>query len=156
RTELSVDGNQLARGNGPGGPLAEVRLATESKGKDTPPKDLAVVLDDLRLARRIEPVGGVEVEPDQDEVRLVGGDQVFGRVASADPAKVELSSLGRSVAIPWSIVGGIYFRRAPATSSPVEGWLVRVEWRTSPGNDPRDLDRVEGALKAVGAAEVTL
>src|SRR5262249_25522666 len=37
RTELSVDGDELAVGKGPGGPLAEIRLASQTLGKDEPP-----------------------------------------------------------------------------------------------------------------------
>ena len=39
---------------------------------------------------------------------------------------------------------------------PIEGWLVRVEWRSAPGLDPRDVDQAEGALIALTDASLTL
>ncbi|MHC5543611.1 hypothetical protein ACYOEI_35755, partial [Singulisphaera rosea] len=39
---------------------------------------------------------------------------------------------------------------------PLLGWLVRVDWRSAPGNDPRDLDQAEGALTALDDTSLTL
>jgi hypothetical protein len=156
RTELAVDGDALAHGDGPGGPLTEIRLASETRGKAGPPAGLAGAIDDFRLVRLAEPIGGLEVEPTQDEVRLLSGDQVFGYIRSADSEHVVLSVAGKDVDFPWSEVAGLYFRRTPATGTPIEGLLVRLEWRAAPGHDPRDLDQAEGALIAVSDAAFTL
>ena len=48
------------------------------------------------------------------------------------------------------------FRRVAARGAPVEGLLVRLEWRSAPGNDPRDLDQAEGALTGLTDSAVTL
>lgn len=154
--EMAVDGDELARGRGRGGPLVEIRLANQLVGNAEPPKGLAVHFDDLRLVRLAEAVGGLEVAPQVDDVRLVDGDQVFGRLRSADADAVSLMVDGRDVTLPWTEVASLRFRRPLETSRAVEGLLVRLEWRSSPGNDPRDLDQVEGALLAVGDAAFTL
>ncbi len=70
-TELTVDGDELAHGPSLGGPLTEIRLATETVDRAEEPRGLAAYLDDLSLSRFAEPVGGLEVEPRLDEIRLV-------------------------------------------------------------------------------------
>jgi hypothetical protein len=156
RTDLAVDGDELAHGNAPGGALVEIRLASQTTGKSEPPETLAAHLDDLRLWRFAEPAGRLEVDPSQDEVRLVGGDQLFGRIESADSDRVAVVVDGRKAQVGWGEVAGLYFRRAPAPSALVEGLLVRLEWRSEPGADARDADRVEGTLMAVSDAAFTL
>lgn len=152
-TLMAIDGDELAHGKGPGGALAEIRLISEAAGQAGAAEDLAACVDDLRLVRLVEPSGNLEIDPTQDEVRLPGGDQVFGTLRTADAAKIVLDSDGREVLLGWAEAAGLYFRRAPALSAAVEGLLVRLEWRPGAG---RDLDVAEGALAAVSEAAVTL
>lgn len=154
--DLAIDGDELAHGRGPGGPLVEIRIATESRGTDPPPMGLAAHVDDLNLARFAEPINRLEVITDRDEVRLVNGDQLFGRVPAADPERVSLAIDGTPSHWPWAEVSGVFFRRVPAQARIVAGQFVRLEWRTAPGNDPRDLDRAEGALVAVAEDAMTI
>ena len=56
---------------------------------------------------------------------------------------------GKPTSLSWSEVAGLYFRRSPAQGAPIDGVLVRVEWRSAPGDDPGDLDFAEGALIAL-------
>lgn len=155
-TELTVDGDELAHGPGLDGPLTEIRLATETTDRDGDARGLAASLDDLSLVRFAEPVGGLEVEPRLDEIRLVTGDQLFGQVTEADADQVAAEVDGRKVALPWSKVAALAFRRSPAGSEPIAGSWVRLEWSAVPGHDPRDLDRVEGALTAINDEALTL
>ena len=156
RTSLVVDGDDLAHGRGFDGPLIEVRLASEVLAAGQRPEGLSVVLDDLRLVRFAEPSGRFEVEPSNDEVRLISGDQLFGRVPSADASVVSFAIDGRALTPSWSEVAGLYFRRSPAPSSPISGQWVRAEWRTAPGDDARDVDFVEAALTGVDASAIHL
>ena len=156
-TELSVDANVLAHGRGPGGPLVEIRLAHRliGSGPDQPPAtEMAIGFDDLRLVRLAEPIGGLEIAPRIDDVRLIGGDQIFGQFRSADADLVRLEVDGREIALAWTEVASIQFRRDPIQGRPIDGLLVRVEWR--PGSDPRDLDAAEGALLALTDTTLTL
>ena len=158
-TELAVDGDELAHGRGPGGPLVEIRLAhrTVNVGLEPPPDtDLAVGFDDLRLVRVAEPVGNLEVATQVDDVRLIDGDQIFGRFRAADADSIRLDVDGRGIPLPWTEVAAIQFRREPATSRAIDGPLVRVEWRPGPGTDARDLDQVEGALVAATDTALTV
>ena len=148
-SEVSVDGDELAHGKGVDGPLVEIRLASYATGQSPVPPDLAGVFDDLRLVRFDEPAGGFEVDATQDEVRLSSGDQLFGQVVGASEGSVSVSLDGKDLALPWGEVAGLYLRREAGPGAPVEGWLVRVDWRSGPGTDARELNQVEGALAAV-------
>ena len=156
KAELAVDGDELAHGKGPGGVLFEIRIATETTGMSRAPDNLAAIVDDLRLVRFVEPFGKLEIDPTQDEVRNSSGDQLFGRIPSADADRIALEIDGREVRVPWSEVSGLYFRRIPMASVPLEGMWVRAEWQTAAGPDVRDLDRVEGTLQALGPDQIAL
>ena len=157
-TEIAVDGNELAHGKGFGGPLVEVRLATYVK--DSPDKTatekLVGHMDDLRLIKFSEPVGGLEIDVTQDEVRLIGGDQIFGSVKDADGERVKIMVDGRATSISWGEITGVFFRRGSVPAAPIEGWLVRAEWRTTSGDDSLDFSMIEGALAAVSADAIRL
>jgi hypothetical protein len=154
-SEVAVDGNELAHGKGFGGPLVEVRLASFGAVKEGD-RAPAGHLDDLRLVRFAEPVGGLETDVSQDEVRLTSGDQLFGEVRRADAERVALAIDGKDVSLSWGEVSGVYLRRAASPGAPVEGLLVRAEWRAAPGTDPRDLNVIEGALVKIGPTELTV
>jgi hypothetical protein len=156
QTEISVDGKVLAHGKGPEGPLARIRLATSGVPQGSPPKGLSGHFDDLRLIRFAEPPANLEVDITQDEARLVVGDQLFGEIRQADSERVVMTVDGKPVALPWSDVSGLHFRRQPAQSTPIEGLLVRLDWRSAPGESPADLDFAEGVLSALSDRTVTL
>jgi hypothetical protein len=67
-----------------------------------------------------------------------------------------MAVLGSTIRLPWSQVASLSFRRASRPSREVEGLLCRIEWRSAPGDDPRDLDQAEGALIAADAEAFTL
>lgn len=156
RTEVAIDGNELAHGKGPGGPLAEVRLASYAAPKARDPGTLAGFLDDLRLVRFGEPFGLMETDVTQDELRLTTGDQVFGALQSADADTLGLRVDGRETRFRWGEVAGVYLRRKASQGKPVDGLLVRVRWRAAAGNDPRDLNEIEGALVGVTARHLAV
>jgi len=154
--EMAVDGDALAHGKGPTGPLVEIRIATSLSGDGPPAARPVAHVDELRVVRLTDAVGGSEADPDQDEARLVEGDQVFGAILGADPQRVSLDVLGKTVALPWSVVTSLHFRRESRPSREVEGLLARLEWRSAPGDDARDLDMAEGALISAGPESFTL
>ncbi len=155
-TEVGVDGNELAHGKGFSGPLIEVRLASvqNDKAVKTPEETLAGHLDDLRLIKFSETVGGLEIDVSQDEVRLIGGDQIFGEIRGADSEHVKLSVDGSLAKLSWGEITGLFFRRVSTPGAPVEGILASAEWRASSSDDPLDLNVMEGAV--VGLSSETL
>jgi hypothetical protein len=155
-TEISVDGRELAHGREPAGPLIAIRMATRTNDPATAARPLAAAIEDLQLIRFAEPPASLEIDPTQDEARLVVGDQIFGELREADADRVVMAVEGRPVALRWGEVAGLYLRRVPAPGAPVVGLLVRAEWRTAPGDRPADLDFAEGALAAISDETLTL
>ena len=156
QTEASVDGKELAHGKGPDGPLVAIRLVSSSLAQASTPKGLAGHFDDLQLIRFGESPASLELDITQDEARLVVGDQLFGHIKLADGERLSMSVDGEPISLPWSDVSGVYFRRSPAKAAPIEGLLVRVEWRSAPGDDPENIDFAEGAVTSVSDQSVTL
>jgi hypothetical protein len=158
QTEVSVDGKELAHGKSPSGPLSSIRIATSATGSSVAPPGLAGYLGEIQIVRFAEPPTSLEIDPTQDEVRLVVGDQLYGQIRRADHEQIVIDTADRLVALDWSEVGGIHFRRIPAAAAAVEGTLARLEWRTIPGepDESRDLDHAEGAVTAVSDFAITL
>ena len=154
RTAISLDDDDLAHGPGLAGPLIKVRIASQTNGAGKPAEGSAAFVDDLRIVRLVEPTGPFEVEPSRDEVRLVSGDQLFGKILAANADGVRLDLDGREMDLSWAKVASLFPRRRTSPSTAIEGVWVEAEWRTAAGNDPRDLDRVEGVL--VGADDIDL
>ena len=156
QTEASVDGKELAHGKGPDGPLVAVRLVSSAPTHLIAPKELAGHFDDLQLIRFGEAPASLELDITQDEARLVVGDQLYGKIGKADGERLSMTVDGEPIALPWSDVAGLYFRRSPAKGTPIEGLLVRVEWRSAPDDDPENIDFAEGALTSVSDKAITL
>ena len=156
RASVGIDGDDLAHGRGIGGPLIEVRVATETTGAVQPPAGLSATVDDLRIVRLVEPMGRFEVDPTQDEIRLASGDQIFGDVESADGESLRFRIDGHPTRTTWAEVAGVFPKRASACSAQLGGVWAEVEWRTESGDDPRDLDRVEGVVSGLDDNAMTL
>ncbi len=158
QTEIAVDGKELAHGKSSTGPLDTVRIATSATGSSSSPPGLAGYLGEIQIVRFAEPPTSLEVDPTQDEVRLVVGDQLYGQIRQADHEHVVIEIDGQPATLDWSEVAGIYFRRVPAAAVPIEGALARLEWRAVPGEprEGRDLDHAEGAVTAISDSAITL
>jgi hypothetical protein len=156
QTEVSVDGKELAHGKGPDGPLVTIRLASSAPAQAVPPPGLAGHFDDLQLIRFAEPPDSFELDVAQDEARLVMGDQLYGEIKQSDGERVNMTVDGEPISLAWSDVSGLYFRCIPARGNVIEGLLARLEWRTSPGEEPDNVDFAEGAIQSVSDKAVTL
>ncbi len=156
QTEVAVDDNELAHGKAPSGPLTEIRIASYSSGKPAEAPGVSAHVDDLRLFRFTEPSGGYETDPSQDEARLIVGDQLFGSLRSADSTSIVIEVLGRNVSLSWSETSGLYLKRRAVQGQSIQGLLVQMSWRSSPGNTPFDVDEIEGALTAVTDSALTI
>lgn len=149
-TSLVIDGLELARGGGVPGPLVDLRFLNDLRGNDDAfPKDLAAFVDDLRLVRSVEPASDPAIDPTQDALRMVSGDQLFGKLDSANAERILFSIDGKTAKIPWSRAISIDFRRVSAQSRAVEGLIVQARWRSGASVEAGDPDRIEGALVSI-------
>ncbi len=155
RTEVSVDGKELANGRETDGPLTGIRVTSADPSPVTTPGDLAGYIDDLQVIRLIEPPVSHESDVTQDEARLVIGDQLFGEITRADVQAVSMSVDGKPATLRWGDVSGLYFRRQPLQGASTEGLLARVEWRSTAGEDASDVEFAEGALVALSDNTLT-
>ncbi|MEW4566575.1 hypothetical protein AB1L88_01780 [Tautonia sp. JC769] len=147
RTLLTIDGNELGRGGGPRGSLLAVRFQAEASRDAGDAGEVVARVDDLHVIRSFEPTNSPEIDPTQDELRLVSGDQIWGSVESADERGVRIRILGTVREASWSQVAGIFFRRVAVASEPLAGTWVRVEWAV--GDPESRSDRLEGMIEGV-------
>jgi hypothetical protein len=150
-----VDGRELARGGPTTGPLAEVRIVADQVGVvgSEGPESVAFV-DDLRLVKSTEPLGRPQLDPQQDSVRMVSGDQLFGTILHADDREATLEFANQMLKLAWSDLAELRFRARSHPARPLEGSFVRVEWQVGP--EPSDLDRLEGVLEGLDDTTLTL
>jgi hypothetical protein len=153
-TEIAVDGKELAHGRGLPGPLESIRIATSGPPSETAGR--GGLVGEVQIARFAQPASSLEIDPTQDEARLIVGDQLFGAVRQGDSDRIEMIVDDRSTVLDWSDLAGLYLRRFPADASPVQGALARVEWRASAGDPARDFDFAEGAVTALSNTTLTL
>lgn len=155
RTEVSVDGKELAHGHGPTGPLESIRVATTGERGESEDGRGGVV-GEIQVFRFTQPPSSLEVDPSRDEARLVIGDQLFGAVRGGDRDRVEMIVDDEPVALRWEDLAGLYFQRTPAPGAPVRGALARVWWRSGDDDPERAADFAEGAVEALSDASLTL
>jgi hypothetical protein len=130
---LSIDEDILLsfRQPGSGGSLRKVRLSCAGG---------EVFFDDFSLAKTVSELKHPKGDPDQDEVWLVSGDQLFGKVVDAAEGQIQLHALFGPRILRWSDVRGIYFRQAaPPIRKPGRN-KVRVWPRPGTGFEPDILD----------------
>jgi hypothetical protein len=130
---------------GPGGPLRQVHL--ECTGDDK--VHGAVAFSEFFVARAVDEPRRLSGDAMQDEVLRDDGDQLFGRVLSADSRTVEIDCNGKR-SLPWSALTGLWFRRDAAPPRTADGAHVRVAVRTCLCAEPDLLDGVATALDDKG------
>jgi hypothetical protein len=158
QTEIAVDGKELAHGKGPSGPLDAFALETRWTGSTGPSPDLAGLVGEVQLVRFAEPPASLEIDPSQDEVRLVMGDQLYGTIRRADAEHVVIDVDDKPFALDWSEVAGLYFRRVAAPARPIEGSLAELEWLAAAGESSqvRAFDHAEGVVTGISRPAITL
>ena len=155
RTEVSVDGKELAHGRGPSGPLESIRVATAG-GKEKSEDGPGGTIGEVQVFRFTPTPSSLEVDPSRDEARLVVGDQLFGAIRRGDRDRVEMTVDDRPISVRWEDLAGLYFARTPAPGAPVQGVLARVWWRSGDDDPARAADFAEGAVQELSDASLTL
>jgi hypothetical protein len=153
RLVISVDDDLLwvSRENGPAGPLRKVRLACRAADKGKAQGQ--VFFDDFALARAVEYLRHRRADRGQDELWLLSGDQLFGRVLKADRRGIVLQARFGKRSWGWGEVRGIYLRETAAPPRTLEGEQVEVRIRTGAGPES---DRVVGQVRGLDDKQLTL
>jgi hypothetical protein len=142
------------------GPLESIRVATSTTAPASAkaPADLAGFLGEIQLVRFAEPPASLEIDQSQDEARLIVGDQLYGTVRRADAEHVVIEVDSQPVTVDWKEVAGLHLRRVPAIGAPIEGLLVRAEWRAARADQKpgHDVDHAEGALRSASDTAIVL
>ena len=150
RTDLSLDGNELAHGEGIPGELVEVAVGTgQVDSKDGPMQ--SVLLDGVQLVRRLEKTARPEVDLGIDSLVRINGDQLFGAVQSLGSEGVGFATgLGVDpIRLPWRDLSAVSFKRDPFQPTSFSGPLVHVSWNGSPGDPLESPDELEAMLLSV-------
>jgi len=127
--------------HGPGGPLVRWRLVCRQAEGQRP--GCRVAFEDFALHRAVDEPRRPPGDPGQDEVWLLSGDQLFGRLLRADSRAVVLEGRFGQRTLAWSAVRGLFLRRAARPIRPGEAGRVRL-WLDN-GIDSQ-LDRLEGTV----------
>jgi len=114
---------------------------------DGPPSRGRVAFDEFAVHRAVDEPRRPPGEPDQDELWLAGGDQLFGRVRRADARSLTVEGgFGRRT-LSWTAVRGFFFREEPRIAVSDKGERVRL-WIDNGYSLPDELDATVLSLDA--------
>jgi hypothetical protein len=111
------------------GTLSAIRVTcTEGAAKSI--ADGPVVFEGLSLVRNVTEPRHAPGPSDVDEILLVSGDQLFGRIVSMDPRSLELEARERRLKLAWTEVLAFYPRLDTRPPRALQGEWARVWLRT--------------------------
>jgi hypothetical protein len=154
RLVLSIDEAILwsRRPSGLRGTLRKVRLSCAGSPAAAQ-GGAGVCFDDFSVARAVPDLPHAKGDPQQDELWLLGGDQVFGNVVRATKDMIQLQGAFGSRSFRWGDVRGIYFRQQAAPPRPAGAALVRVWLRPGSGLEP---DVLNGTVRRLDGQRLIL
>ncbi len=128
--------------HGPGGALRQVRLVCQA-GQDKVPRTGSVAVTEFSVARGVEEPVRPGGDPEQDEVWLATGDQLFGSIVQADARTVTLEARYGRRTLPWTDIRGCFLARREQKPPPaLAGQQVRLWLLNGLAPDPDVLDGV--------------
>jgi hypothetical protein len=144
RLVLAIDDDILLACRQPasGGALRKVRLSCTGSRAGTRPGG-GVYFDDFSLAKAVPLRKHPQGDPEQDEIWLVSGDQLFGNVIDAKSNEIHLRALFGPRTIPWGDARGIYFRLHDLPTRKPDRNGVRIWLNPGTGFEP---DILEGSV----------
>jgi hypothetical protein len=143
-----LPGNQWLTGEWLGLDDRTLQLRTAWAARLSIPRPAIVALTQA-LANQRHPAG----DPEQDEIWLGSGDQVFGTILAADRRQIDLRGRFGQRSFAWSEVRGIYFRRPMLPPRTTEGDHVRIGVRSGLGTED---DLLEGTVQALDTRRLVL
>jgi hypothetical protein len=139
-----------SRQKGPGGPLREVRLLC-SAGKGT--VHGAIAFDEFTITHTAEVLRRPTDTSTEDEMWMMSGDQLFGRLLRLDRHEVAWEGRYGKRSASWADVRGVFPQRPVLPTTTTEGAQVRVWLRPARGNEP---DELHGVVRAFDERKLTL
>jgi hypothetical protein len=124
---------------GPGGPLVRWRMVCRKS--DDSPLGGRIAFDEFAVYRAVDEPRRPPAEPDQNELWLAGGDQLFGRVSRADARSLTIEGRFGRRTLSWTTVRGITLRQGPRPSQADKSEYVRL-WIDNGHSQVDELDAV--------------
>jgi hypothetical protein len=112
-----------------------------------------VWFDDFSLARSMRDAPRPDGDPTQDELWLLSGDQLFGRVLRADRSAIGLQRTPGTRPYQWGSIRGIFFRQPMAPRQKGDNQAVRL-WLRS-GLDT-EADELVGQIRFLDSSRMRL
>ncbi len=146
---------KFARPSSPGTSLRKVRLFCEQIGTGKGPEG-EFFFDDFSVARDLPAIPRPPGDAQQDELWLLAGDQVFGRVASANNRRITFDSRAGRRPVEWANVRGIFLRgQIHVSHGPHEAHSDRVRIWLHTGTDGEP-DQLEGTVRRIEGDHLVL
>lgn len=137
---------------GPGGYLQRVTIACQqSESKET--LRGGVAWTEFCIDRAVDEHRQPPADAEQDVVRLLDDDQLFGRIVQADRRSIQIEGRFGKRALPWTEVSGCSFRHPAAPPTANEGAKVRLLVRSGLCAEP---DVLEGEVIANDERQLVL
>ena len=130
---------------GPGGRLQRVTIACQRERGNEAARG-AVAWTEFCIERAVDEHRPPPVEAEQDAVRLLEDDQLFGQILQADRRTVQIEGRFGKRSLPWTAVSGCSFRRSAAPPKANKGATVRLLVRSGLCPEPDVLEGVVTAL----------
>jgi hypothetical protein len=136
---------------GPGLPLRKIELRCTLIENAEPTRG-GVAWTAFCVERAVHETPRPPTDPEQDEVWLDTGDQLFGKILSADQRELSLQGRFGKQSIPWLRLQGCSFRRAEQAPAPLG---VRVRLHLHSGLGP-NADILDGVLRRLDERRLVL
>ena len=138
--------------DGPGGELRRVTIHCQ-RGADGEVVRGAMAFSEFCIERAVDEHPKPPPDAEQDEVRFLDDDQLFGRILRADGRAVEIEGRFGKRSPPWTAVSGCGFRRPAAPPKGNEGAKVRLFLTSGLSAEP---DVMEGVVTALDDRKLVL
>ena len=138
--------------DGPGGHLQQVTLSCQQSA-DREAVRGAVAWTEFCIDRAVVEHPPPPADAEQDVVRLLDDDQLFGRILHADRRTIQIEGRFGKRSLPWTAVSGCSFRRPAAAPKANEGAKVRLLVRSGLCVEP---DLLEGVVIAADERRLIL
>jgi hypothetical protein len=112
-----------------------------------------VWVKDIRITRLVDELPRPPGEPDQDDVWLAAGDQLFGNIVAADERSIDLQCRLGPRTLAWSDVRAVNLRRQAGPPRVATGEHVRVWIDVGDGWTP---DQLEGVVTGLNDQHLVL